>query len=84
MSDKKKRAYNFKEIIPRKALYFYTCQSCGKKRNTRIYERAIGKICQKCLKNKISDNQPDLFGVFPSVINSAVDDFEKKSAGELV
>lgn len=58
---KQKRSYKFRAVIKKKSLYFYNCDGCGKKRSSRIYERALGKICQVCLKNKVPDNQPSLF-----------------------
>lgn len=58
---KQKRSYKFRAVIKKKSLYFYNCDGCGKKRSSRIYERALGKICQVCLKNKVPDNQQSLF-----------------------
>lgn len=58
---KPRKAYQFRGNIPKKALYFYNCSGCGKKRNSRIYERALEKICRVCQKGIVPENQPSLF-----------------------
>jgi len=39
----------------------YICDRCGHKRSSYIFDRAKGKICQKCLRDEVPDNQPSLF-----------------------
>jgi hypothetical protein len=45
----------------RRALYIYTCATCGKKRSSLIYVRATGEVCSICRKNQVPENQPSLF-----------------------
>lgn len=45
----------------RRALYFYICAECGKKRDSLIYTRATDQVCSICRKNKVPENQPSLF-----------------------
>lgn len=64
---KLRRPYNYRAKIAKKALYFYICERCGKKRNSRIYDRALGKVCQVCLRNQVPDNQQSLFGTYQPI-----------------
>lgn len=73
-NSKLKRAYKFRAVIKKKSLYFYNCDGCGKQRSSRIYERALGKICQVCLKNKVPDNQPSLFNDNDEIASQVSDD----------
>lgn len=47
----------------RRALYLYVCAKCGHKRNSRVYSRATTKICTKCRRDMVPDNQPSLFPI---------------------
>ena len=47
--------------VPRRALYPFTCNGCGKRRYTRKYRRALVKLCNPCTVNAIPNNQPSLF-----------------------
>lgn len=47
--------------LKRRAIYKYICTECGNSRASFIYERALGKVCMACQKNKPNENQPELF-----------------------
>jgi predicted SprT family Zn-dependent metalloprotease len=45
----------------RRAIYPYSCANCGKRRLSLVYLRASGKVCSKCRREKVPENQPSLF-----------------------
>ncbi len=53
-----------------KKIYFYNCEWCKKKRQTfRLYV-SVEKVCSKCKRTRVSENQTNIFDAIKNVNNA--------------
>lgn len=55
MKKKNKATKKWRRINP------YICDKCHKRRLSFFFQRAEAKICAKCSKDEVPNNQPSLF-----------------------
>lgn len=72
MKKKNKATKKWRRINP------YICEKCHKRRLTFFFQRAEAKICAKCSKDEVPDNQPSLFCVIPVEQDPEVQDILNK------